>query len=187
MCIPRTLWVGKVGLRDGLEWPSSATGPSLLGSMGPRAGQVKTRTNYQVSLFVLHCSAKSTPTICPPNKTPTTHNNSQVKPVEADNKAVSSAASSSAAAPPFCTSAVPVSSYIVSPKGAKGGPSGTGSIIGPHIISSPTSYIWMSLGGTPNSRASLDARSCPRQKHFSSSTIIHRGIGIYHSLGSLKT
>ena len=47
MCIPRTLWVGKVGLKDGLKRPSSATGPSLLGSMGPRAGQVKTRTNYQ--------------------------------------------------------------------------------------------------------------------------------------------
>ena len=47
MCIPRTLWVGKVGLKDSLKWPSSATGPSPLGSMGPRAGQVKTRTNYQ--------------------------------------------------------------------------------------------------------------------------------------------
>ena len=44
MCIPRTLWVGKVGLKDGLKWPSSATGPSPLGSMGPRAGQVKTWT-----------------------------------------------------------------------------------------------------------------------------------------------
>ena len=49
MCIPRMLWVGKVGLKDGLKWPSSATGPSPLGSMGPRAGQVKTRMNYQVS------------------------------------------------------------------------------------------------------------------------------------------
>ena len=29
------------------KWPSSATGPSPLGSTGPRAGQVKTRTNYQ--------------------------------------------------------------------------------------------------------------------------------------------
>ena len=38
MCIPRTPWVGKVGLKDGLEQPSSDTGPSPLGSMGPRAG-----------------------------------------------------------------------------------------------------------------------------------------------------
>ena len=71
MCIPRTLWVGKVGLKDGLKWPSSATGPSLLGSMGLRAGQVKTWMIYQVGLSVLHRSAKSTPTTCPPNKTPT--------------------------------------------------------------------------------------------------------------------
>ena len=61
MCIPRTLWVGKVGLKDGLEWPSSATGPSPLGSMGPRAGQVKTQTNYQVGLSVLCHSAQSPP------------------------------------------------------------------------------------------------------------------------------
>ena len=47
MCIPRTLWVSKVGLKDGLKWPSSATGPSPLGFMGPRAGQVKIQTNYQ--------------------------------------------------------------------------------------------------------------------------------------------
>ena len=71
MCIPRTLWVGKVGLKDGLKQPSSATGPSLLGSMGPRAGQVKTQTNYQVGQSVLRHGAKSTPTTCPPNKTPT--------------------------------------------------------------------------------------------------------------------
>ena len=61
MCIPRMLWVGKVGLKDGLKWPSSATGPSPLGSMGPRAGQVKTRTNYQVGQSVLRCSAQSPP------------------------------------------------------------------------------------------------------------------------------
>ena len=71
MWIPRMLWVGKVGLKDGLKQPSSATGPSLLGSMGPRAGQVKTRTNYQVGLSVLHHGTKLTPTTCLPNKTPT--------------------------------------------------------------------------------------------------------------------
>ena len=49
------LWVGKVGLKVGLKQPSSATGPSPFGSMGPRAGQVKIKTwmNYQVSLSVL--------------------------------------------------------------------------------------------------------------------------------------
>ena len=52
MCIPGTLWVGKVGFKDGLEWPSSAIGPSLFGSMGPGAGQVKTQTNYQVGQSV---------------------------------------------------------------------------------------------------------------------------------------
>ena len=36
--IPRTLLVGKVGLKDGLKQPSSATRPSLLSSMGLRAG-----------------------------------------------------------------------------------------------------------------------------------------------------
>ena len=70
MCIPRTLWVGKVGLKDSLEWSSSAAGPSPLGSMGLRAGQVKTWTNYQVGLSVLCRGTKSTPTTCPPNKTP---------------------------------------------------------------------------------------------------------------------
>ena len=70
MCIPSTLWVVKVGLKAGLEWPSHATGPSLLGSLGPGPGQVKTQTNNQVSLSVLCCGAKSTPTICPTNKTP---------------------------------------------------------------------------------------------------------------------
>ena len=63
----RYRWV----LKDGLKQPSSATGPSSLGSMGPRAGQVKTWTNYQVGLSVLCHGTKSTPTICPPNKTPT--------------------------------------------------------------------------------------------------------------------
>ena len=70
MCIPRTL-VGKVGLKDGLGQPFSATGPSPSGSTGPRAAQVKTRTNFQVGQSVLCCSTKSIPTTCPPNKTPT--------------------------------------------------------------------------------------------------------------------
>ena len=71
--IPRMLWVGKVGLKVSLEQPYSAIGPSLFGSMGLRAGQVKTKTlkNYQVNLSVLCRSAKSTPTACPPNKVPT--------------------------------------------------------------------------------------------------------------------
>ena len=187
MCIPRTLWVGKVGLKDGLKQPSSATGPSPLGSMGPRAGQVKTWTNYQVGLFILCYSAKSTPTTCPPNKTPTTRNNGQVEPVEADDDAVSSAASSSAAAPPSSTTAAPVSSYSASPKGTKGGPSGAGSIAGPHDTRLPTSSICTLSGRTPYSRASPDARSWPSQNCFSSSTIICCSIGINCSSGSLKT
>ena len=67
------LWVGKVGLKVGLKWPSSVTGPSPFGSMGPGAGQVKTKTwtKYQVGLSVLCHGAKSTPTKCQPNKTPT--------------------------------------------------------------------------------------------------------------------
>ena len=60
-----------MGLKDGLEQPSSATGPSPLGSMGPSTGQVKTRMNYQVGQSVLHHGTKSTPNICPPNKIPT--------------------------------------------------------------------------------------------------------------------
>ena len=115
------------------------------------------------------------------------HNNSQVKPVEADDEAVYSVASSSTAAPPSCAGMAPVSSYGASVKGAKGGPSSAGSITGPHIARSPTSSIWTSSGGTPNSSALLDARSCPRQKCFSSSNVIHCGISSYHSLGSLKT
>ena len=115
------------------------------------------------------------------------NNNGQVEPVEANNQAVYSAASSSAVVPPSFTGTVPISSYGTSVKGAKGAPSGAGSIAGPHVTCSPTSSIWMSLGRTPNSSASPDARSCLLQKHFSSSTIIHRSIGIYHGSGSLKT
>ena len=44
MWIPRTLWVGKVGLKVGLKQPSSATGPSLFSSTGMGAGQIKTKT-----------------------------------------------------------------------------------------------------------------------------------------------
>ena len=67
------LWVGKVDLKFCLKKPSSATDPSPFGSMGLSAGQVKTKTwtNYQVGLSVLHRGMKSTPTTCPPNKTPT--------------------------------------------------------------------------------------------------------------------
>ena len=38
MWIPRTQWVGKVGLKVGLKQPSSATGPSPFGSIGLGAG-----------------------------------------------------------------------------------------------------------------------------------------------------
>ena len=161
MCIPRMLWVGKVGLKDGLEQPSSATGPSPLGSMGPRAGQVKTRTNYQSwsvcsvpwhKVHPYHMPAKQ-------DTNPTTMVKlSLLRPMIKQS-------------PPrhyhlpghhlLVPGAAPISSYGASPKGTKGGPSGTGSIAGPHITCSPTSSIWTSLGGTPNSRASPDARSCP--------------------------
>ena len=72
MWIPRTLWVGKVGLKVSLKQPSSAIGLSPFGSMGPGAGQVKIQTNYQVGLSILRHGTKSTPTTCLPNKTPTT-------------------------------------------------------------------------------------------------------------------
>ena len=135
-----------MGLRDGLERPSSATEPSPLGSRGPRAGQVKTQTNYQVGQYILHSGTKSTPTTCPPNKTPTNRNNNgQVYPVEADDKAVSSVASSSVVAPPSCIGAAPISSYSASPRGTKGGPSSTGSIAGPMSPTRPpppSRYPW---------------------------------------------
>ena len=115
------------------------------------------------------------------------HNNGQVAPLEANNEAVYSTASSSAMAPPSCTGAALVSSYSTFAKGAKGCPSGAGSIASRHVTRSLTSSIWTSLGRTPNSSASLDARSCPSQKCFSSSTIICNGIGSHHSSGSLKT
>ena len=143
------LWVGKVGLKDGLEWPSSATEPSPIGSMAPGAGQVKTQMNTKVGQSVLHHGAKYTHTTCPSNKTPTTCNNGQVEPVEADNKAASSVALSSAVAPPPCTGRAPVTSYSAFPKGTKGSPFGAGSIASPHVTCSPTSSIWTSLGGTP--------------------------------------
>ena len=130
-----------MGLKDGLEQPFIAIRPSPLGFMGLRVGQVKTWTNYQVSQSVLHHGTKSTPTTCPPNKTPTTHNNGQVEPVEANDKAVSSMVSSSTVVPPSSATTAPVSSYSASPKGAKGGPSGAGSIAGPHITCLPTSSI----------------------------------------------
>ena len=94
---------------------------------------------------------------------------------------------SSAMAPSSCASMVPLSSYPTFIKGAKGGPSGAGSIAGPHVTRLPTSYIWTSLGGMPKSSTSPDSRSCPSQKHFSCSPDIHYGIGSYCSSGSLKT
>ena len=92
-----------------------------------------------------------------------------------------------AVAPSSCTGVVPPSSFGTSVKGAKGDPSGTGSITSPHVTCSPTSSIWTSSNGMPNSSALLDSRSCPSQKHSSYLPIIHCGIGSYRSLGSLKT
>ena len=57
---------------------------------------------------------------------------------------------------------------------------------GPTSPTAPSS-IWMSRGGTPNSSALLDSRSCLSQKHSSSLSIIHCGIGSYCSSGSQKT
>ena len=74
------LWVGKVGLKDGLKRPSSATGPSPSGSMGLKGGTSQDTDELpNWSLSVLHRGAKSTPTTCPPNKTPSLHNNGQVE------------------------------------------------------------------------------------------------------------
>ena len=189
MWIHRTLWVGKVGIKAGLKWPSSATGPSLLGSTGPRAGQVKRRMNLP-SRSILFCTAwhKVYPYHMPTKQdTNSRNNNIQVKPVQANDKAVYTVALSSAVAPSSYAGMAPLSSYSTSIKGAKGGPSGASSIAGPHITCSPTSSIWTSLGRMPNSSTLLDARSCPSQKYYSSSPIICCGIGSYHSSGSLKT
>ena len=62
-----------MGLKVGLKQSVSATGPSPFGSMGLGTRQVmtKTQTIYQVGLSVLHHSAKSNPTTCLPNRTPT--------------------------------------------------------------------------------------------------------------------
>ena len=188
MWIPRMLWVGKVGLKVGLKWPSSATGPSPFGSMGLRAGQVKTKTwtNYQVGLSVL-CGAKSTPTTCPPNKTPTPTTTMVKLSLFRPRKAVYAMVHHPPWHHPLALARHHSLHYGTSVKGAKGGPSGTGSITGPHITRLPTSSIWMSSGGMPNSSTLLDSRSCPSQKRSSSSPIIHCSIGSYHSLGSLKT
>ena len=77
------------------------------------------------------------------------NNYGQIKPIEANNKAVYSVASSSTVVPPSYTSVAPISSYSASTNGTKGGPSGAGSIASPHFTHLPTSSIWTSLGGTP--------------------------------------
>ena len=86
-----------------------------------------------------------------------------------------------------CAGVSPLSYSSISIKGTKGSPSSTGSITSPHVTHCPTSSIWMSLGRMPYFSASLDSRSCPSQKHSSSSSVICCGIGSYHSSGSQKT
>ena len=78
------LWVGKVGLKVGLKWPSSATGPSPFSSMGPSAGQVKTKTwtNFQIGLSVLCCRYKVHPYYMPAKQDTNPSNNGQVKFIE---------------------------------------------------------------------------------------------------------
>ena len=174
MCIPRTLWVGKVGLKDGLKWPSSATGPSPLGSMGQRAGQVKTRTNYQ-SWSICSAPWRKVHPYYLPTKQDTNHPQQQW--------------SSRACWGQWQSNLLWIviircgttffRQYDASlflwhlSQGRQGG-----YFRHPHVTCSPTSSIWMSLGGTPYSRASPDARSYLHQKCFSSSTIIRHAIGI---------
>ena len=72
------LRLGKVGLKVGLKWPSNTTGPCPFGSMGPGAGQVKTKTwmNSKVGLSVLCRGAKSTlPYHMPAKQDTNPHNN----------------------------------------------------------------------------------------------------------------
>ena len=72
------LRVVKVGLKVGVKWPSSTTGPSPFDSMGLGAGQVKTKTKSKSkdSLSVLCHSTKSTLPYNIPTKYDTnSHNN----------------------------------------------------------------------------------------------------------------
>ena len=189
MCIPRTLWVGKVGLTDGLEQPSSTTGPSPLGSMGPRAGQVKTRTNYQSRSVCSAPQAQSPPLphahqtrYQPPTKMvkssllrPTT----KQSPPQHHHPACSTTF--------LCRCSASLFLQCLS-QGRQGRSFQRWLYCQPprhplaHLL-----HLATSLGGMPNSRASLAARSCLCQKHFSSSTVIYHGISVYPSSDSLKT
>ena len=143
--------------------------------MDPGAEQVRLRhrqTSKMVYLFCTVVRSPPSPTICPPNKTP--------NPITTMVKLSSlslfrmevayTMASSPAMAPFSCTSMVPLSFYGASTRDAKGRPSCTSTSSGPHDTHCPTSSIWMSGGGTPNSSASLDSRSYPSQKRSSSSS-----------------
>ena len=143
--IPRTLRVVKVGVKVSLKQPSSATGPSIFGSMSLGAGQVKTETwtNSQVGLSILCCGTKFTLPYHMPTKQDTNphSNNGQVKPVKDNNKVACATISSSATVPSSCASAVPLSFYGTSFKGTKGGPSYASIRSGPHVTRCPTSSI----------------------------------------------
>ena len=116
------------------------------------------------------------------------NNNGQVEPVWANDKVVYATALSSTMAPSSCTGVAPLSSYSTSIKGAKGGPSGTGSIASPHITHLPTSFIWTSLGRIPNSSTLLDCQILPKPEVLlllrPSSAV---ALVVTSSSGSLKT
>ena len=135
---------------------------------------------------VLH-GTKSTPTTCPPNKTPTPATtmvkSSLFRPMTKQFTLWHHH-------PPWHHLLAPGGTNLflgASIKGTKGGPSSAWLYRWPPCH--PLAHLLHLdiLGGMPNSSALPDSRSCPSQKRFSSSSIIHCGIGSYHSLGSLKT
>ena len=170
MCIPRMLWVGKVDLKDGLELPSSATRPSPLGSMGPRAGQVKTRMNYQ-SWFVCSAPWHKVHPYHMPAKQDINHPQQQCSSRACLGWQQSSLLCSiiiRCMGPPSCASAAPISSYSAPPLGAPRVvlpvPALSLAPMSPACLPPPSRRP---SGGMPNSSASLNARFCPNQKFTS--------------------
>ena len=185
---PGRYGLGKVDEKVGLKQPSSATGPSPFGSMGFGVGQVKTRTNYQVSLSVLHHGIKSTPTTCPPNKTPTPATTivklSLFRPIIKQftpqchhppwhHPLVLVWHHFLPTVPPLRVPrvALPVPALLPAPTSCACPPPPSGYLQVGHLTPVPLP----------------DSRSCPSQKCSSSLSIIYCGIGSYCSSGSWKT
>ena len=188
MCIPRTLWVGKVGLKDGLKWPSSATGPSPLGSMGPRAGQVKTRMNYQ-SWSVCSAHAAQSPPLLHAHQTrhqppATMVKLSLLRPTTKQSPLRHHHPLWHHLLPLARCQSLPTAPLPRAPRAVLLAPALLLAPTSPACPPPPSERPWVGCP-TPGPRRMPDlghARKC-----FSSSTIICCGIGINRSLGSLKT